>query len=114
MRADLALATARPATLRRGRVAIFELPDAPWSRRVLGTFAKLLVREQPEDVVAILVPEWARGVTLSLRVPPAAGPAADEFVRRFGGGGRRSAAGCIGLSTQAVQAFREQLLAVYA
>jgi len=114
MRADLALAAAQPATVRTGRIAIYELPDLPWARRVVGTLANLLVRQRPDEAVAILVPEPARGVTLSLRVPAGSTLAAGEFAGRFGGGGRRSAAGCIGLTPTQVQEVREQLLAEYA
>lgn len=113
MRADLALAEAQTATLRTARVALYELPDMPWARRVVGTWANLLARRAPDAVVAILVPEPTRGATLSLRVPAGSPLTAEDFARRFGGGGRRGAAGCVGLSPAQVGEIREQLLAEY-
>lgn len=101
MRSALALA---PETRGRGW-ALYRLPDAAWSRRVMGTFANHLAANGPEEVHAVLVAKATGGYQLSLRVPAAAAVSADELCRPFGGNGRRSAAGIDDLAPAALERF---------
>jgi len=72
---------------------VYLLPDAPWSRRVSGTFANQLARQHTRRALAVLVPSRGGGYVVSVRVPAGARSSADEFCRSFSGGGRREAAG---------------------
>lgn len=74
-----------------GRVRV--LPDAPWSRRVLGTLANALAAEDPGRAHAVLRHTAAGGLLVSVRAPRLAGCGAHELCARFGGGGRAGAAG---------------------
>jgi hypothetical protein len=91
---DLALANAVPAYWQQpGCGSVFVLPDAPWGRRVLGTFANTLAHAAPGCAHAVLRPLPDRSYTASVRAPLAAPAGADALCRRFGGAGRALAAG---------------------
>lgn len=68
------------------------LPDAGWSRRVLGPFANLLAERASGSAFAVLK-HSAGGYVVSVRAPPATPRGADRLCRRFGGDGRAAAAG---------------------
>ena len=98
------LAAAKSADLGAARVvapssvseqaAAFVLPDAAWSRRVLGVFANELAASAPGRAHAVLAPDGHQGYTVSLRAPLAHPAGADSFCREFPtGGGRAGAAG---------------------
>lgn len=73
---------------------VYVLPDAPWSRRVSGTFANQLARQHQRHAFAVLAPVRGGGYVVSVRVPADARLGADAFCSTFpGGGGRREAAG---------------------
>ena len=73
--------------------ALYILPDAPWSRRVSGSFGNRLAQSWTNRAHAILT-RRADGYTVSVRAPIAAPTGADELCRRFdSGGGRKAAAG---------------------
>jgi hypothetical protein len=70
------------------------LPDAAWSRRVSGTFANRLARDDSARAHAVVTPASGDAYVVSLRSPREGGLSASEFCRRFGaGGGRAVAAG---------------------
>ena len=71
------------------------LPEAPWSRRVSGTFANRLALDDPQRAHAVLTPiAGDDAYVLSVRTPRGAATRASDFCRRFGaGGGRIHAAG---------------------
>jgi hypothetical protein len=71
---------------------VWMLPDAPWARRVSGTFANRLSLLEPHRAHAVLTPLAAGGYMVSVRSAPK-GPSAVEFCREFKGGGRATAAG---------------------
>lgn len=98
------LASARTTDLGAARVvapssvsekaAAFVLPDAAWSRRVLGVFANELAASAPGRAHAVLAPDGHQGYVVSLRAPLAHPAGADSFCREFPtGGGRAGAAG---------------------
>ena len=104
-RADLALAAsiAPYAELPHGQ--IFLLPDAPWSRRVLGSWANLLAVRQPEKAHGLLAGDAQRGYRVSVRAPLATREGADRLCLRFAGGGRHAAAGIERLPAGQLPAF---------
>ncbi|MDP9964487.1 hypothetical protein J2W37_002207 [Variovorax paradoxus] len=91
-RSDLRQA-ARATLLWRGPAgSVYMLPDAPWSRRVLGCFANHLAAEAPGLAHAVLRP-GGEGYVASVRAPLAHPHGAHALCRRFGGAGRARAAG---------------------
>ncbi|MGE5162315.1 MAG: DHHA1 domain-containing protein [Betaproteobacteria bacterium] len=69
------------------------LPDAAWSRRVLGPFANELALRDPARAHAVLKALPDGGYAVSVRAPCATPRGAGELAREFGGGGRAAAAG---------------------
>lgn len=93
--------------------ALYILPDAPWSRRVSGSFGNRLAQSWPKRAHAILT-RRAEGYTVSVRAPLAAPTGADELCRRFdSGGGRKAAAGINGLPEAKVGEFVAQFRAAW-
>ncbi|KLN53221.1 hypothetical protein [Variovorax paradoxus] len=91
-RSDLRQA-ARATVLWQGPAgSVHMLPDAPWSRRVLGCFANHLAGEAPDLAHAVLRP-GGEGHVVSVRAPLAHPHGAHALCSRFGGGGRARAAG---------------------
>lgn len=105
-RGDLALAVQLPPWRECTRGAIFVLPDAPWSRRVLGSFANLLAECAPGAAFAVLR-EAPGGFSASVRAPLSAPRGADALCRGFGGDGRAGAAGIDCLAAAKLDAFAE-------
>jgi hypothetical protein len=72
---------------------VWLLPDAPWARRVSGTFANRLALLEPTRAHAVLTPLADGDYMVSVRSAKARGPTAVDFCREFKGGGRTTAAG---------------------
>ncbi len=91
-----------------GGGAVYVIPDAPWARRISGTFANLLAAESRDNSFAVLNERSDGSYCVSVRsAEPAARPA-NVFCDRFpGGGGRRGAAGINSLPGAAIGAFVE-------
>jgi hypothetical protein len=86
--------------------AVYVLPDAPWSRRVNGTFANTLARQHPGRAAAVLAPVRDGGYVVSVRVPTGVRTSAEEFCRSFpSGGGRKQAAGIDHLPAAELESF---------
>ncbi|MGA8048980.1 MAG: DHHA1 domain-containing protein [Burkholderiales bacterium] len=84
----------------------FVLPDEAWSRRVSGSFANHLVRNDPARAHAVLTPNSRGGYAVSVRSSGAGGVSAADICRRFaGGGGRREAGGIDHLEASRVDDF---------
>lgn len=111
---DMARALAVPARLETATAAVFALPDAAWSRRVVGSFANRLAAGLPPRAFAILVPNRRGSLTVSLRAPPSAAVSADAFARRYGGDGRRLAAGIDDLPPPTAEAFAADFVGAFA
>ncbi|MHB8947620.1 MAG: hypothetical protein ACYC4S_00985 [Rhodoferax sp.] len=88
---------------------VYMLPDAPWSRRVIGTLVNQLANEQPTQAHAVLRAKGTGGLLVSVRAPLAAPGGAAALCRRFGGGGRAGAAGIDHLPEQELPRFMEAL-----
>lgn len=85
--------------------ALYLLPDAAWSRRVLGSFANALANAQPARAHAVLAPQAGGGWAASVRAPLSAPVGAHALCSRFGGAGRARAAGIDGLPATELDRF---------
>ena len=112
-RADLRQALAWPPHWQDAHGSVLLLPDAAWSRRVLGCLANELANAQPQHAHAVLKPHSTGTGTgtgayaVSVRAPLALPSGADALCRRFGGGGRARAAGIDGLPADDLERFLE-------
>ena len=85
---------------------IFELPAAPWARRVAGVYANTLAREKPELAHALVTSNQDGSKRISVRAPLANRNGADTLCRQFPtGGGRAAAAGINELPSDQFDAF---------
>lgn len=91
--ADHARARAVPAYRRSARGCIVVLPDAPWSRRVIGSFANELSRREPSRAHAVLRRTGGGAFSASVRAPLDEPQGAGALCARFGGSGRAAAGG---------------------
>ena len=91
---DLARARKARPVLENESGRIFELPAAPWSRRVAGVFANELARQKKNLAHALIMPNEDGSLRISVRAPLARRTGADLLCRQFPtGGGRAAAAG---------------------
>jgi len=90
--ADLERAGDLPPRWQAASGTVHVLPDAPWSRRVLGCLANALANAEPERAHAVLKAE-GDGYAVSVRAPLRSPWGAHELCHAFGGGGRARAAG---------------------
>jgi hypothetical protein len=112
--ADLAQATALEPETVTAHVAVYRLPDTPWSRRVGGTFAHHLARLHPHRAHGVLGPNADGTYWASIRAPLARPYDAGTIARRFStGGGREAAAGVERLAPESIGAFVAALAAAY-
>jgi hypothetical protein len=110
-RADLERARAlEPRHKDAGTLAVV-LPDAPWSRRVLGPLANELATSDPQRAHAVLKELASAAYAVSIRAPLASPYGADRLAHEFGGGGRVGAAGIDRLPAADVPRFIERMAA---
>lgn len=110
---DMAKAEELQPEMATAACALYILPDAPWSRRVSGSFSNRLAQSWPNRAHAILT-QRSGGYTVSVRAPLAAPTGADELCRRFdSGGGRKAAAGINCLPESKVVEFVEEFRAAW-
>lgn len=110
---DLKQALVVPPLATEAGAAIFQLPDAPWARRIVGPLANRLAAAVPTRAYAVLVPNRHGSFTASLRVPRGTPMGADRFAARYGGSGRVTAAGINNLPTPGVAGLAADFLAAY-
>ena len=92
-RTDLRHALAVRPALQTEHARVVVLPDAPWSRRVIGCLANELAAAEARQAQAVLKRLASGGFVVSVRAPRAAPLGAAAFCATFGGGGREAAAG---------------------
>ncbi|WP_051848867.1 hypothetical protein [Thiomonas sp. FB-Cd] len=92
-RADLALAQTSAVLFECTQGHARLLYDAPWSRRVMGTFANALAAAEPLLAHAVLRQHATGDFVVSVRAPLVRGSGASTLCTRFGGSGRAGAAG---------------------
>jgi len=112
-RADLHQALAQPIHAAGPHARWVHLPDEPWSRRVIGGLANELASSAPQQAHAVLKADRQGGYVVSIRAPHSLPAGADAFCRRFGGGGRASAAGIDHLPAADLERFVAELSAVH-
>ncbi|MEY2909687.1 MAG: hypothetical protein RLZZ602_2210 [Pseudomonadota bacterium] len=93
---DMKRAELAPRLIEDESIAVVELPDAPWARRVSGVFGNYLANYYPDRAHAV-VTEIAGGYLVSVRAPLNNRAGADEVCRQFATGGGRTAAAGINL-----------------
>jgi len=81
------------------------LPDAPWSRRVIGSLANELAAAAPRQAQAVLKPTGTGSYLVSVRAPRATPRGADVLCAAFGGGGRAAAGGIDALANGELERF---------
>jgi hypothetical protein len=104
-RADLQQALAQQIHAAGPHARWVRLPDEPWSRRVIGGLANDLASSAPQQAHAVLKADRHGGYVVSIRAPQCMPSGADEFCRRFGGGGRAGAAGIDHLPAAELERF---------
>ena len=112
-RDDLRHAREMPPRLSDDRCLAVVLPDAAWSRRVLGPFANELALRDPQRAHAVLKRLPGGGYAVSVRAPCVAPRGAVELAREFGGGGRAAAAGIDRLPEEELPRFFARLAAAW-
>ena len=86
--------------------ALYELPDEPWSRRVIGAYANHLAVSQPDHAFAVLAPNSHGGYIVSVRAPRGHPKGAAVLCREYpSGGGRQEAAGIDELPEEELPGF---------
>lgn len=103
-RGDLRLAASATVLWQGPAGSVHMLPDAPWSRRVLGCFANHLADKAPDFAHAVLRPA-GDGYVVSVRAPLANPQGAHALCSRFGGAGRARAAGIDSLGASDLARF---------
>ncbi len=104
-RADLAEAMEQAPWWQGDAGAVYLLPDAPWSRRVIGSLANELAGAAPARAHAVARHCADGTLTVSVRTPIEAPGGAHELCRRFGGAGRERAAGIDAMPADRLDAF---------
>lgn len=110
--ADLRQAAALTPYWEDARASVYLLPDAPWSRRVIGCLGNEFATARPQRAHAVLKAAGAGGFLVSVRAPLGAPGGAGDLCRRFGGGGRAGAGGIDHLPVQELERFIQAFSAV--
>ena len=93
---------------------IYQLANAPWSRRVSGVYANTLAREKPDLAHAMLTKNDDGSLRISVRAPLNNRNGADALCRQFPtGGGRAAAAGVNALPADQLDTFIRQFSAQF-
>jgi hypothetical protein len=108
---DMQRAADLKPTAVREHAAVYVLPDAPWARRVSGALANRLARSAPARAHAMLSPNSAGGMQVSVRAPLERPAGAAALCLGFPtGGGREAAAGINHLPMASVGDFTERFI----
>jgi hypothetical protein len=92
--------------------AVYVLPDAAWSRRIVGLWGNRLAQGAPKRAHALLVAR-SGGYHVSVRAPVERPAGAGALCERFGGGGRQGAAGINHLPEADLDRFVAELESTY-
>lgn len=103
---DLSLGLQIAPEFSDGAVAVIQLPDAPWARRVSGPLGNELCNQNPDTAFGILTLNRAGNFTVSIRAPLNNRTGANDVANQFAtGGGRKAAAGINDLPQDKLPAF---------
>jgi len=92
-RLDTSKAKAILPEIEDNNVSIIILPDKPWSRRVIGVYANMLMYGNKDRAHALMILNKNRGYLVGVRAPYNNRAGADILCSMFGGGGRKGAGG---------------------
>jgi hypothetical protein len=85
--------------------AVYLLPDAPWSRRIIGSLGNALALAEPGLAHALLKPTATGDMLVSVRAPLTAPYGTAALCRQFGGDGRAAAGGIDQLPAYKMEQF---------
>lgn len=109
--ADLHLAQALAPYRQTRDARAYLLPEAAWSRRVIGTLGNALASAAPACAHALLRAAPGGGFVVSVRAPLSAPSGAVDLCRLFGGDGRAGSAGIDQLPPRDLERFLDAFLA---
>ncbi|MDB3966880.1 DHH family phosphoesterase [Porticoccaceae bacterium] len=111
---DLSSARAVQALAADSAIAVYELPDAPWARRVSGVYSNDLTNQNPDRAHAVLTAKSNGHYLVSVRAPLNNKQGASALSRQFPtGGGREAAAGINDLPADMLESFINALRQAY-
>ena len=111
---DMAMAQGLQALHATQKVALFQLPDEAWARRVSGVYSNDLAVDNPARAHAVLTCKTNGNYLVSVRAPLSNKQGAAELCMRFPtGGGRAAAAGINDLPVDRLDDFVEAFSATY-
>jgi len=111
---DLAASAALIPIVEESAFAVYQLPNAPWARRVSGIYSNDLVRAHPDRAHAVLTEQDDGAFLVSVRAPFNNRAGADQVCSQFDtGGGRAAAAGINRLPADDVGALFAALATQY-
>ena len=108
---DMQQAEGTRATHQNQHSAVYVLPDAPWSRRVMGSMGNALANASPERAHALLKARPDGTLVVSVRAPVSHPHGTVDLCRKFGGDGRAGAAGIDHLPAAEQQNFIDAFMA---
>ncbi|WP_435235696.1 DHH family phosphoesterase [Psychromonas sp. PT13] len=96
------------------KLGLFELPNAPWARRISGVYGNLLANQAPDSAHAVLTLNKDATYMVSLRAPLNNKQGAGDICSQFEtGGGRAAAAGINALPAADLQRFIDLVEGTY-
>jgi len=110
----MAMAAGLSSAYENDDVAVFQLPDEAWARRVSGVYSNDLAIENPARAHAVLTQKANGNFLVSVRAPLQNKQGAAELCMQFPtGGGRAAAAGINDLPAAMMDDFVAALSAAY-
>ena len=111
---DMAMAQGLQASHASESVAVFQLPDEAWARRVSGVYSNDLATANPDRAHAVLTTKANGNYLVSVRAPLNNKQGAAELCMQFPtGGGRAAAAGINDLPAASLDDFVAALSTAY-
>ena len=111
---DLSAAQAVEPLIATDAIALFELPDAPWARRVSGVYSNDLANQNPDRGHGVLTAKANGNYLVSVRAPLKNKRGAATLCRQFAtGGGREAAAGINDLPADMLASFIDAFKRAY-
>ena len=111
---DLSAAQAVEPLIATDAIALFELPDAPWARRVSGVYSNDLANQNPDRGHGVLTAKANGNYLVSVRAPLNNKRGAATLCRQFAtGGGREAAAGINDLPADMLSSFIDAFKRAY-
>jgi len=107
---DISKAKTIPPEIESDNVSIIILPNEPWSRRVIGVYANLLMYDDKNRAHALMILNKNRSYLAGVRASYNNRVGADILCSMFGGGGRRGTAGINNLPKQEKNRFIEEFI----